>query len=64
MNRPEIAGLRFGISYLIGMGLGLYYGFLRPLRPRHTMLSDLLFLPALLLVKNWAARVRTTSSAS
>lgn len=33
-------------AFLIGLPLGAYYGFLRPLRPRHTLLSDFLFLPA------------------
>ena len=35
-------------ALLLGAALGVYYGFLRPLRPRHTTLSDLLFvIPAL-----------------
>ena len=32
---------------MTGTALGLFYGFLRPLRPRHSFLSDLLFLPAM-----------------
>ncbi len=48
MTTPAEAAARVGLSLLWGAGLGLYYGFLRPLRPRHTTLSDLLFLPALL----------------
>ncbi len=47
MTDPVLDARRFGIACLLGLGLGLYYGFLRPLRPRHTGLSDLLFLPAL-----------------
>ena len=46
MISPAVAAQRFAISLLLGAILGLYYGFLRPLRPRHTALSDLLFLPA------------------
>lgn len=46
MISPAIAAQRFGISVLLGAVLGIYYGFLRPLRPKHTALSDLLFLPA------------------
>lgn len=44
MTPPALALQRFGIACLLGVGLGLLYGFLRPLRPRHTLLSDLLFL--------------------
>ena len=36
----------FSLAFVMGLALGIYYGFLRPLRPRHTVLSDLLFLPA------------------
>ena len=50
MISPKTACLRFLIAVLMGAGLGLYYGFLRPLRPKHTHLSDLLFLP----VAGWA----------
>jgi hypothetical protein len=46
MITPALASRRFGIAWLLGMGLGLLYGFLRPLRPRRTVLSDLLFFPA------------------
>ena len=44
MTAPALAVRRFGISALLGVGLGLLYGFLRPLRPRHTLLGDVLFL--------------------
>ena len=45
MISPALAAQRFLISLLAGAVLGVYYGFLRPLRPKHTVLSDLLFLP-------------------
>ena len=48
MTAPGIAAERFGTACLIGAGLGLVYGFLRPLRPKFTALSDLVFLLALL----------------
>ena len=44
MSAPAVAAQRLGIACLLGCGLGLYYGFLRPLRPKWTGLSDLLFL--------------------
>ena len=47
MTGPALDGWRFLCACLIGLPLGLYYGFLRPLRPRHCFISDLLFLPAL-----------------
>ncbi|MBO5837020.1 MAG: hypothetical protein J6Q92_03910, partial [Oscillospiraceae bacterium] len=50
MITPKVAFLRFLTAVLVGLGLGLYYGFLRPLRPKHTQLSDILFLP----VAGWA----------
>ena len=34
----------FASAYVFGLELGMLYGFLRPLRPRHTLLSDGLFL--------------------
>ena len=45
MTTPALAASRFAAACLLGLGLGLWYEFLRPLRPRHTNLSDLLFLP-------------------
>ena len=48
MTGPALDGWRFLWACLIGLILGLYYGFLRPLRPKHTLLSDILFLPALI----------------
>lgn len=47
MNGPALDGWRFLWGCGIGAILGVWYGFLRPLRPRHSFLSDLLFLPAL-----------------
>lgn len=46
MTTPAQAFYRFCVAMVLGCGLGIYYGFLRPLRPRLTTLSDLLFLPA------------------
>ena len=43
MTEPGIALWRLGGSLTAGMVLGLWYGFLRPLRPRFTGFSDLLF---------------------
>ena len=47
MNGPALDGWRFLCACGIGLILGMYYGFLRPLRPKHTLLSDALFVPAL-----------------
>lgn len=47
MTGPALDGWRFLWACGIGLVLGMYYGFLRPLRPRHTIVSDVLFLPAL-----------------
>jgi len=48
MTGPALDGWRYLWGCGIGVLLGIWYGFLRPLRPRHTALSDLLFLPALI----------------
>ena len=48
MTAPDVWAQRFAISCLVGAQLGILYGFLRPLRPRHRTVSDLLFLPGLL----------------
>lgn len=47
MNGPALDGWRFLWACGIGLILGLYYGFLRPLRPKHTLTADTLFLPAM-----------------
>ena len=47
MTGPALDGWRFLWACGIGAILGVWYGFLRPLRPRHTVLSDLLFVPVL-----------------
>ena len=44
MTAPGLAAERFFFSFLAGILLGVLYGFLRPLRPGHTVLSDGLFL--------------------
>ena len=43
MTAPALAAARFSAACLLGMGLGILYSFLRPLRPRLTVLADLLF---------------------
>ena len=48
MTAPELAARRFLWALATGAAVGMVYGFLRPLRPKHTTLSDLLFLPAAL----------------
>ncbi len=45
MTAPAVDAQRFGAALLLGLALGVYYGFLRPLRPKYTALSDLLFAP-------------------
>lgn len=46
MTTPALAALRFGWAIALGAVLALWYGFLRPIRPR--WLADLLFFPVLL----------------
>ena len=43
MMTPAVAATRFGIGLLLGAGLGVVYGFLRPLRLKWTHLADLMF---------------------
>ena len=47
MTAPAIAAGRFGAGLVLGCALGLFYGFLRPVRLRHRHLADLCFLAAL-----------------
>ena len=47
MTPPEVAALRAFRGAELGAALGVFYVFLRPLRPRFTALSDLAFLGAL-----------------
>ena len=47
MNGPLPAAVRFACALLLGAAVGLYYGFLRPLRRAHVHLADLLFFPGL-----------------
>ena len=44
MIPPAEALRHFGIAFGLGCLLGVLYGFVRPLRPRLTALSDLIFL--------------------
>ena len=47
MNTPATDIRRFLLACLLGLGLGIWYGALRPLRRRHPYAADLLFLFAL-----------------
>ena len=47
MTGPVLEAYRFGWACLLGLGLGVCYGFLRPLREKHPRLADFLFLPVL-----------------
>lgn len=51
MNTPGQEFHRLWISCLLGLLLGVVYGFLRPLRPKHTVIADGLFL--LFLIWAW-----------
>lgn len=44
MTEPALAAERFGIGCLLGVGLGLWYALLRPLRCRRSAPADALFL--------------------
>ena len=50
MTPPAQAAGQFGAACLLGLILGLFYGFLRPLGRRHRQLADLLFVPLLVWV--------------
>ena len=45
---PAVAAYRMACALAMGAGLGLLYGFLRPLRPRYTLTADGAFLLAAL----------------
>ena len=47
MTPPELTLRQLLLSCLLGSCLGIFYEFLRPLRTRHTVPADLLFLLAL-----------------
>lgn len=44
MTAPEAGAVRFAVALAVGAVLGLLYGFLRPLRPKHTLFADGVFL--------------------
>ena len=50
MTGPALDGWRFLWACLLGLALGFFYVFLRPLRTRHSILADLLFFPVLFYV--------------
>ena len=45
---PETVAARSAAALVLGLGLGLVYDLLRPLRPRHTAFADTLFVLAAL----------------
>ena len=47
MTVPVIAARRFAAGIVLGMILGIWHGFLRPVRQRSAVAGDLLFLPGL-----------------
>ena len=48
MTAPALAAQRVAMALAVGAGLGCFYGFLRPLRPRLTHLCDTVFVLAAL----------------
>ena len=44
MNSPALAAQRFLPAILLGCALGIFWGFLRPVRKKAALLTDLLFL--------------------
>lgn len=48
MTTPAQAAVCMAWALALGAGLGVVYGFLRPLRPRWTLLTDLVFVLAAL----------------
>ena len=55
MTAPETGAVRFAFALAVGAALGLLYGFLRPLRPKHGFLADGVFLLGLYLGWLWWA---------
>jgi len=47
MTAPAVAAGRFASGALLGLCLGIYWDFLKPLGRKHPHLCDWLFLPAL-----------------
>ncbi len=47
MTGPALDGWRFLCACLLGLILGVIYGFLRPLRQRRPIFADIIFLPFL-----------------
>jgi len=52
---PQVQAVRFAASALIGLGLGVFYCFLRPLRPKLTALADGIFVTCALIGWTYAA---------
>jgi hypothetical protein len=50
MTPPAVAAQRLGISFVMGLVLGVLYGFLRPVRIKHRHLGDLIFVIATAIV--------------
>ena len=50
MTAPGLAAWRFCVGLILGGGLGLFYGFLRPPRTKHPHLCDLVFVIAFFLL--------------
>ena len=46
MTAPAVAAARFCGAAAVGAGLGLFYGFLRPLRQKSNWFADLIFMIA------------------
>ena len=46
MTTPAVAAARFCMAAAVGTGLGLFYGFLRPLRRKSNWFTDLIFVIA------------------
>lgn len=53
MMPPAVAAGRFATAFVLGLGLGLFYGFLRPLRRCRNWPADLIFLGGLFQAWLW-----------